>query len=122
MAEAAATAWRGPTDRSVRANSSDSVTPILNTSEGAAEHHVPTPAESPNVAQRVEAIVRSLHVRLGEGFDRTAIAAEVDAEFAMYSTATVAQYVPILVERGVWARLSGQLSAPRDGPHRRNAG
>ena len=57
-----------------------------------------------------ERIVQSLRARLGEGVDAAVIAAAVEAEFALYAGARVTQFVPILVERGVQARLCGESS------------
>ena len=54
----------------------------------------------------IESIVGSLCARLGGGLDVATISAEVEAAFAEFSTARVTQFVPILVERRVWARLS----------------
>jgi hypothetical protein len=60
---------------------------------------------------RVESIVRSLRVRLGEALDFAVIAAEVEAELATYANARVTQFIPILVESRVWERLRRHLSA-----------
>jgi len=60
---------------------------------------------------RVESIVRSLHLRLGEDFDFAVIAAEVEAELSTYAQARVTQFIPILVESRVWQRLRQHLSA-----------
>lgn len=59
------------------------------------------------VVSEVESIVRSLQVRLGDSFDVTVIEAEVRAELATYSEVPVTQYIPVLVERRVTARLGG---------------
>jgi hypothetical protein len=72
---------------------------------------VATLIESATEMQRVESIVQSLHSRLGAHFDAAVIAAEVESEFAAYSTARITQFVPILVESRVWARLCQQRSA-----------
>jgi len=70
------------------------------------ESDVPAPATSAADTSRVEAIVRSLSARLGDGFDDAALAAEVEAEFAAYAGSRVTQFLAIFVERAVWARLS----------------
>ena len=72
---------------------------------------MPTSIEPETRTPRVESVVRSLHARLGPGFDVAVIAAEVYAEFAEYSAARVTQFVPILVESRVWTRLCPQRSA-----------
>jgi len=51
-------------------------------------------------------IVQSLCARLGAGFDADAVAAEVHAAFVSFSAARVTDFIPILVERRVWDRLS----------------
>ena len=58
-----------------------------------------------SVVSEVDAIVRSLQVRLGQDFDVAVIEAEVKAELAAYSEARVTQYIPVLVERRGTARL-----------------
>ena len=55
--------------------------------------------------------MRSLRMRLGEGLDVAAIAAEVEAEFSTYADARVTHFIPILVERRVWERLRPHVSA-----------
>ena len=60
---------------------------------------------------RLESIVRSLRVRLGEGLDFAVIAAEVEAELSTYANARVTQFIPILVESRVWERLRRHVSA-----------
>jgi hypothetical protein len=60
--------------------------------------------------RRVETVVHALHARFGMAVDVVAIRAEVEAEFARYSDAAVADFVPILVERGVQARLRSRCS------------
>ncbi len=71
------------------------------------------------VTRQVELIVRSLRTRLGEGFDAAHITAEVEEEFAAYSAARVTQFVPIFVERRVWARLCRRRSALNSAAGRR---
>ena len=68
-------------------------------------------AEERATTPRVESIVRSLRLRLGEGSDFAAIVAEVEAELAMYANARVTQFIPILVESRVWERLRRHVSA-----------
>ena len=60
---------------------------------------------------QLDSIVQSLHARLTADVDVTVIAAEVRAELAAYSMARVTRFVPILVERSVFARLSRGVSA-----------
>ena len=60
------------------------------------------------LARRVEAVVRSLQARLGAAFDPVLIRTEVEAEFARYASARVREFVPILVEHQVQARLRGR--------------
>jgi hypothetical protein len=55
--------------------------------------------------QRVESVVRSLNARLGDGVDAAVVTAAVEAEFAAYSAARITQFVPVIVESRVWARL-----------------
>jgi hypothetical protein len=64
--------------------------------------------ESPPTLTRddVSAVVRGLQARLWTGFDASEIAAEVQAEFVRFSEARITQFVPILVERNVRARLT----------------
>ena len=59
--------------------------------------------------RRVETVVRSLQVRFGVGVDPALIRTEVEAEFATYAAARVREFVPILVETRVQARLRRQL-------------
>ena len=59
--------------------------------------------------RRIEMVVRSLQVRLGVGIDPALIRTEVEAEFETYADARVREFVPILVETHVHARLRGQL-------------
>ncbi len=63
---------------------------------------------------RMGVIVRSLQAQLGEGIDAAVIAAEVEREFAVYSSARVTQFVPILVERGVREHLRRCSSATNE--------
>jgi hypothetical protein len=58
--------------------------------------------------RRVETVVRTLQARLGVGVDPVLIRTEVEAEFATYAAARVRQFVPILVESHVQARLRRQ--------------
>ena len=69
------------------------------------------PSETTTSTPRVESIVRSLRVRLGEGLDFAVIAAEVEAELSTYANARVTQFIPILVESRVWERLRRHVSA-----------
>ena len=62
------------------------------------------------VDSEIDSIVRSLHVRLGEGFDIAVIEAEVKAALANYSQVPVTQFIPVLVERRVTARLDGSAA------------
>jgi len=75
-------------------------------SGAACESHVAKPSEAKTSVARLKMIVHSLQERLGDGFDTAELAAEVEAEFAMYAGSRVTQFVPILVERQVRARLS----------------
>ena len=59
--------------------------------------------------RHIEAVVRSLQARLGAGTDPVLIRTEVEAEFARYHSARVREFVPILVEHQVQARLGGGL-------------
>ena len=52
--------------------------------------------------------MRSLQVRLGVGIDPAVIRTEVEAEFATYAAAHVREFIPILVESHVHARLRQQ--------------
>ena len=61
--------------------------------------------EQATSAAPVDWLVRSLLGRFDGSFDAVAIEAEVNLEFARYSQAPVRQYIPILVERAVEARL-----------------
>jgi hypothetical protein len=70
-----------------------------------------TSTESGPVTQRVDSIVRSLHARLGERVEAAVISAAVEEEFAAYSAARITQFVPIIVESRVRARLWPQRSA-----------
>ena len=56
----------------------------------------------------IDAIVKSLRVRLGELVDLTVIEAAVTAELDRYSAAPIKQFIPILVERGVLERLGNR--------------
>ena len=73
--------------------------------------HVSWPSETTTWTPRVESIVRSLRVRLGEALDSAVIAAEVEAELSKYANARVTQFIPILVESRVWERLRQHVSA-----------
>ena len=75
------------------------------------KHPVSGPGETTTSTLRVESIVRSLHVRVGEGLDFAVIVAEVEAEFSRYANARVTQFIPILVESRVWERLRRHVSA-----------
>jgi hypothetical protein len=79
---------------------------------------MPVPIESRTVTERVESIVRSLRSGLGEGLDAAVIRAEVEAELAACSGARVQQFLPIIVERRVWARLCQERSSERGEPDR----
>jgi hypothetical protein len=83
----------------------------LTSSEPTDEVHGPGETRMSTPMPRVESIVRSLHLRLGEGFDFAVIAAEVEAELSTYAHARVTQFIPILVESRVWQRLRQHLSA-----------
>ena len=54
---------------------------------------------------RVESVVRSLHSRFGSSVDVADIEAEVEIEIGSYATARITDFIPILVEREVHARL-----------------
>jgi hypothetical protein len=71
---------------------------------------VPRAHEAKTSTPRVESIVRSLHVRLGESLDFAVIAAEVEDELSTYANARVTQFIPILVESRVWDRLRRHVS------------
>ena len=58
--------------------------------------------------RHIESVVRSLQVRLGVGVDPAVIRTEVEAEFATYAAASVREFIPILVESHVHARLRHQ--------------
>jgi hypothetical protein len=76
----------------------------------------PAPLPATNATEpstQLESIVRSLRARLGESFDVAVITVEVKAELAKYSAARITQFVTILVEREVRARLNGR--APTGG-------
>ena len=60
---------------------------------------------------QIERIVRSLEARLPPDFSAAAIAVEVQAELASYAAVRVTQFVPVLVENRVWARLRLRRSA-----------
>lgn len=72
---------------------------------GGLRDQVSGPSHTTMSTPRVESIVRSVRVRLGEGWDFAVIAAEVEAELSAYANARVTQFIPILVESRVWARL-----------------
>jgi hypothetical protein len=55
--------------------------------------------------RHVELVVQSLQTRLGPAIDADLIRTEVEAGFAAYSEARVRDFVPILVETGVWSRF-----------------
>ena len=59
--------------------------------------------------RRMEMVVESLQVRLGAAVDPSLIRGEVEAEFATYASARLREFVPILVEARVQARLRRQL-------------
>jgi hypothetical protein len=65
---------------------------------------------STTARQPVDSIVQSLRARLAADIDTVVIAAQVEAELAAYSAARITQFVPILVEGRVWARLCRQRS------------
>ena len=69
-----------------------------------------TPIHPGTETAQVDSIVQSLQTRLMAEVDVTVIAAEVEAELAAYSAARVTQFVPILVERSVLARLCRRRS------------
>lgn len=60
-------------------------------------------------ARQIDAVVRSLEVRLGPGADPHQIRAEVEAEFASFASARVSDFVPVITESRVHARLRRQL-------------
>jgi hypothetical protein len=72
---------------------------------------VDVPSDTKPSTPSVESIVRSLHTRLGEESDFAVLVAEVEAEFSSYADARVSQFIPILVQRHVWARLRRHDSA-----------
>jgi len=57
----------------------------------------------------IDAIVRSLWIRLGEIVDLMVIEAAVTAELDRYSSAPIKQYIPILVERRVFDQLGRRV-------------
>ena len=57
-------------------------------------------------ARHIELVVRSLEARLGGAVSPERIRAEVEAEFAAFSEARIREYVPILAETHVRARLT----------------
>ena len=59
--------------------------------------------------QQIDAVVRSLQVRLGTGADPRQIRSEVEAEFATFAPARVRDFVPVIAEAHVHARLRQQL-------------
>jgi hypothetical protein len=63
------------------------------------------PPGDPTWARGVEFVVRSLQSRLGTAVDLDLIRAEVEAEFAEYSEARIREFIPVLVEARVRARL-----------------
>ena len=58
--------------------------------------------------RRIEAVVQSLQVRL-DVIDPVLIRTEVETEFATYAGARVREFVPVLVETHVQARLRREL-------------
>jgi hypothetical protein len=64
-----------------------------------------TPIDLGTETAQVDSIVQSVRRQLAADVDVTVIAAEVEAELAAYSTASVTRFVPILVERSVLERL-----------------
>ena len=57
-------------------------------------------------ARHIELVVRSLEASLGGAVSTERIRAEVEAEFAAFSEARIREYVPILAETRVRARLT----------------
>ena len=62
-----------------------------------------------SVARQIDAVVRSLEARLGPGADPHQIRVEVEAEFASFAAARVSDFVPVITESRVHARLRRQL-------------
>ena len=60
-------------------------------------------------SRAIEIVTRSLNARLGAAVDPALIRAEVQAEFASYSQAPVRDFIPLLVEKRVRARLRVRL-------------
>jgi len=57
--------------------------------------------------RHIELVVRSLQARLDGAVAPNRIRAEGEAEFAAFSEARIREYVPVLVETRVRARLAG---------------
>ena len=66
--------------------------------------------ETDSAQTGIESVVRALHLRFGSAVELTTIAAEVEYEVASYSAARITDFVPILVEREVRARLRSRCS------------
>ena len=63
---------------------------------------------------RVESVVQALLARFGTAVEAASIAAEVEAEFAVYySNTRVTDFVPIFVERRLQTRLRSRLRDTR---------
>jgi hypothetical protein len=67
--------------------------------------------------RQIDAVVRSLQVRLGTSADPSQIRAEVEAEFATFAAARVRDFVPVIAEAHVHARLRRQLRLVADSKH-----
>jgi hypothetical protein len=57
-----------------------------------------------------EALVRALHSRFGSRVELAEIEAEVELELSSFADARVTDFLPILVERKVQARLDQRCS------------
>ena len=85
---------------------------MLNASKpatGVSDHVAASISGDGSWTRRVETVVRTLQARLGVGVDPALIRTEVEAEFATYEAARVREFVPLLVETHVQARLRREL-------------
>ena len=64
--------------------------------------------------RQIDAVVRSLQVRLGTSADPSRIRAEVEAEFATFAAARVRDFVPVIAE-APRARAPAPAAAARGG-------
>ena len=99
-----------PTDTALRPATNDA--PMEFDRSGSRDAADEGPAWGVSWERHIELVVRSLQTRLDGAVSPERIRAEVEAEFAAFSEARIREYVPVLVETRVRARLTQTPDGP----------